>query len=718
MGKKKNFLFVLLGITLIFALGFTTCDMEGEKETIVNAADPVITDDPTGRSLELGGHFELFVTADSPDGGVLSYQWYMLPGEYDNPVGEQISGETISSFYHEGLDNEGIYYYYVAVTNTKSSVNGKKTATVNSKPATIAVFAPGSPLFPVITGQPADKRSPAGDIELTVEAELPEENPDGVLSYQWFGASTYSNKDGARIDRATEAEYTFPADAPGTYWFYVVVTNTVGEGEDAQAKSISSHPATITIVADLTPNATIQIFPTRKSQYVRGFGGMDIPWANFWNIELSEYEKMFNPDTGLGYNILRVMIMPGIPSAEIDNEVDNATVQETIDYYLNGDGNRPNYYEGVKIVNGYGGYVLASPWSPPPKWKSNNSKNGGGHLIETYYHDYALYLKEFAQIMYDNGAPIYAISIQNEPNYVATYDGCEWTGEQMRNFFVQEGHFTDGVKGWGGGKEIPVVLTMNGESANHPRINDPAMDNVTSRAVIDLLGRHTYGDVMVRYAKALDFSPKKEVWMSEHNMNSGNPTAYPNDSTWNYVWQFLNDVDVSIRLNDESAFIWWALKRFYSFVGEGQYTTTEGTILPRGYALSHYAKYAKEKWRCAVMVQGTLADKTTAITDRNVNNTGFDRNSTVAKVTGFVSDDGNEFSLVMYTPTNTSGARGVDLGTVEIQMPNDFIPTKVTAMRSTASTKAKSEDVLLSADKKKAYIMLPPGNIVSVKFTK
>jgi hypothetical protein len=320
--------------------------------------------------------------------------------------------------------------------------------------------------------------------------------------------------------------------------------------------------------------------------------------------------------------------------------------------------------------------------------------------------------------MYDNGAPIYAVSIQNEPNYSGDYDGCEWTGAQMRDFFKRVGHFTDGVKGWGGGHETPVVLTMNGETANNTNINDPAMDDPVSRAVIDIIGRHTYGNQLGRYVKALDVSPTKEVWMSEKNHNSGSVQAYPNDSTWNYVWLFMNDIDLSIRLNDESAYIWWALKRFYSFIGEGQYTTTEGTVLPRGYGLSHYAKYAKEMWRCGVSIEGTLADGSTSISTSNVNNTNYNLYSTNAKVTAFVSEDGNTISLVMFTPTSSAGASGRDMGTVEINLPADFVASTATAMRSNASVKAKTEDVLLSADRTKAYVMLPPSSIVSVRFTK
>jgi hypothetical protein len=58
------------------------------------------------------------------------------------------------------------------------------------------------------------------------------------------------------------------------------------------------------------------------------------------------------------------------------------------------------------------------------------------------------------------------------------------------------------------------------------------------------------------------------------------------------------------------------------------------------------------------------------------------------------------------------------MGTIEINMPAGFTARTATAMRSNAAVKAKTEEVLLSNDRTKAYIMLPPGNIVSMRFTK
>jgi len=452
-------------------------------------------------------------------------------------------------------------------------------------------------------------------------------------------------------------------------------------------------------------NVIFTIDTNIKYQYVRGFGGMDVGWENFPQTSARDAELMFNPDTGLGLNILRIMIMPW-----------NTDISETMNTLITGA--RPDYYENVKIVNRHGGYVLASPWTPPAVWKSNNSNTtqGNGRLLRAHYQDYANYLRAFAMNMYENGAPIYAVSIQNEPNYEVDYDGCLWSPQEMRDFFLQVGRFTEGVRGFGGGRQIPSVLTMNGESANHPNINDAALDNPQSRAVIDLIGRHTYGNRLNRYVKAIEHpTAPREVWMTENNMNSGNANGYPSDSTWDYVWKILNDIDLSIRLNDESAYIWWAAKRFYSFIGDGQWGTIEGEILPRGYAISHYAKFAKETYRVAVFADGETSDGS-YVTSRNFNTMSDNVDGTAARATAFVSPNGRTITVVMFTPTTTDGTGGVDMGNVRIQLPANFRIREATAMRTSEGSFAQMETVQIAPNRNSAVVSLPRGNILSVRF--
>jgi hypothetical protein len=413
------------------------------------------------------------------------------------------------------------------------------------------------------------------------------------------------------------------------------------------------------------------------------------------------------------------------------------------------------------------------------EWKTNYSTNGGGSLRTVNYQDYAFYLRAFSQNMNNNGAPIYAVSIQNEPNYEASgYEGCEWTGVQMRDFFRQVGRFTQGgaqgtnktvypgnVPGYGGGKAIPYVFTMNGESANNINLNNPAMNDTgpdSARGYIDLLARHIYGDRETNYHNTpgnpnviYSATDPREVWMTEYNLNGNNADEYNLDSRWPWIWQFMNSIDITIRNNHENAYVWWSLKRFYSMIGDGTYGTADHQILPRGWGLAHFAKFANETYRVGVNYSGTLADRSTQLSEENINPGVYTNLSGVtddtsnvpsraAKVMAFVRlkggevypvnwrgrdvsmDEISEINMVMYTPTLTSGAGGHNLGTVKLQLPEGFIIRGAEAMRATQDDVGDRqnpkepvwETVDISQDRNAAYIKLPMSQILSVRFTR
>jgi len=603
-----------------------------------------------------------------------------------------------------------------------------------------------------------------------VEADEPEDG--GVLSYQWYSNTSAVNSGGKIIKGATSEEFELPINnsTAKRYFYYVVVTNTNNYVTNPTSTTVS-RVAEIAVAAPADSKAynatfTVQLGGTNQYQFVRGFGGMDVAWGNFPNYDEDDYENMYNPDI-LGYNMLRVMILPTYVDV-------NRTLTELIGNQIYTTMDRSRYYENIRTVNRYGGYVLASPWSPPAAWKTNNSINGGGELRKSDYRNYANYLKAYAQNMLNNGAPVYAISIQNEPNYVAGYDGCEWSAMQMRDFFYEVGRFTEGVQGYGGGKIIPSVKTMNGESANDVSINNPAFSLAGARNNIDVFGRHNYG---VRQSNGANISftvgtssyqynwiynanNPREIWMTEHNLNSNSGTSYPNDHTWNYIWLFMNDVDMCIRINHESAFIWWSSKRFYSMLGDGTYGARDNEILPRGWGLAHYSKFAKESYRVGVSYSGTTADNTplTEGTDPenstgNINGRFYkDFTSQTVKVSAFMKlkdrdkyvnqwgnevnwrnqnvpiSDIEEITMVMFTPTESSlaGGGGYNMGTVKLQLPQGFKISSATAMRSdstifNAGTTDRGtpvwETVEITGDRNAAFVNLPRSTILSVRFT-
>lgn len=55
-------------------------------------------------------------------------------------------------------------------------------------------------------------------------------NDGGTLSYQWYRNNVDSNGGGSIIEGAVENSFVPPTSEPGTSYYYVVVTNTVGDG--------------------------------------------------------------------------------------------------------------------------------------------------------------------------------------------------------------------------------------------------------------------------------------------------------------------------------------------------------------------------------------------------------------------------------------------------------------------------------------------------------
>jgi hypothetical protein len=112
----------------------------------VNAATPVISEQPQDPTIVAGSSVTLSVTATVSDAGTLSYQWYVNTTNSTTggtPIGSAASYELLTDAADEGSTK----YYYVVVTNT-ATVNGTPTATVTSAVATVTVTVTATPPAP------------------------------------------------------------------------------------------------------------------------------------------------------------------------------------------------------------------------------------------------------------------------------------------------------------------------------------------------------------------------------------------------------------------------------------------------------------------------------------------------------------------------------------------------------------------------------------------
>ncbi|PTX91660.1 glycoside hydrolase family 30 beta sandwich domain-containing protein [Opitutus sp. ER46] len=211
-----------------------------------------------------------------------------------------------------------------------------------------------------------------------------------------------------------------------------------------------------------------------------------------------------------------------------------------------------------------GAAIVASPWSPPAAMKTNNALVGGS-LKPSAYADYATYLNDFARYMADHGAPLYAISIQNEPDITVDYESCDWTAEQVRTFC------RDHARAITAARIIAPESFQFRHGMSDPLLNDPA-----AAENVDIIGGHIYGGGLAPYPLAV--SCGKEVWMTEHL-----------ELTTDWAGALLTGREIHdcLTTGGFSAYLWWYVTRYYGPLGE------DGVVTKRGHVMAQYARFIR-----------------------------------------------------------------------------------------------------------------------------
>lgn len=305
----------------------------------------------------------------------------------------------------------------------------------------------------------------------------------------------------------------------------------------------------------------VRIDNTTQRQKITGFGGFVCsPQFAYNHMSPAEIQKMWGSNSEAGYNIMRIYIPENSDSWE--------SVLAT-----------------AQLAKSMGLIVFASPWTMPAEWKTNNHVNAVytdtngvqqiGYLKTERYQDYALYLNNFVSYLQANGVELDYISIQNEPDEMAQYQGCIWTPTQIATFVKNYGHLINC-------KVIaPESVGFSNNFAN--AFLDPQV-----MANFEVYGGHQYGGIGTSYKNFQN--QNKEIWMTEYliNWNSNGGTR---NFTWNTdAFDFAKSVN-DVLVGGGNAWIHYATKRYYGMMGDGLYGTTAGEMTKRGYILSHYSKY-------------------------------------------------------------------------------------------------------------------------------
>src|ERR1035438_2935347 len=163
---------------------------------------------------------------------------------------------------------------------------------------------------------------------------------------------------------------------------------------------------------------------TNVHQVIDGFGASD--YAGSGSMSSGDQQFFFGTGSGqLGLSLIRAAVTNGGGAAGSCTSVGLSCAGPWL-----GD---------MQAMVANGGRVIASPWAPPAAYTTNGSVDctaggGNGQLASGHYADYATWLSNFAQSVNAQGVPLYAISIQNEPDQCLGYDSAHWSASQIDTF--------------------------------------------------------------------------------------------------------------------------------------------------------------------------------------------------------------------------------------------------------------------------------------------
>jgi glucuronoarabinoxylan endo-1,4-beta-xylanase len=407
----------------------------------------------------------------------------------------RLTSTATASFVDTGLTNGTTYYYVITAYNAAGI--GARSSEVSATPRQ---SGPGGLLVSL------------GDARVTLTWNAAS------------GASSYNVKrslaaGGPYTNLATPAQnsYTDTAVTNSTTYYYVVSAIRSGV-ESANSAEVSATP----VAATVGPAATIDFGVARQT--IRGFGGSSA-WITDLNAHPGMADRLFG-NTGsqqIGLSILRVRIDPSPDPG--------------------GHANWATELSNANLAMARGARVIATPWSPPAAMKSNNNVNNGGRLNPGSYADYASYLQSFVAFMEDGGAPLYAISIQNEPDWSPSYESCLWSGAEFNTWIVNHASVIT--------TRLIMPETVNLTAGSLMSHADPSLNDPAAAAHIDIVGTHIYGTAPAPYPNAV--SKNKEVWMTEHTVESTGLQG---------ALDLAREIHDSMTVGNYHAYVYWWLQNW------------------------------------------------------------------------------------------------------------------------------------------------------------
>ncbi len=293
-------------------------------------------------------------------------------------------------------------------------------------------------------------------------------------------------------------------------------------------------------------------------QRIDGFGASSA-WRTSWTT--AQADMFFSTNTGVGLSFLRNHIVPG------------GTTGET---------------SIMQMAQARGARVWSTPWSPAVTFKNTNSVNGGDYLGGASVNQaYASQLAGYVASMKNTyNINLYAISVQNEPNYNTTnYESCIWTAQQFHDFvpYLYAALAASNVSA------TQIIIPEGQNWSSDTNLYSTAMQDPVVAADVGIIADHNYDGVnfdtgattvpiqLATYGKAL--------WETEVSTGDSFDGSISNGLYWGgRIHEFMTDAQAN------AWHYWWLVTANNDNEG---LTDISGNPAKRMYVLGNFSRFVR-----------------------------------------------------------------------------------------------------------------------------
>ncbi len=263
-------------------------------------------------------------------------------------------------------------------------------------------------------------------------------------------------------------------------------------------------------------NFSITVNPEIKFQEMDGFGftltgGSALHINNMSPSQRAELlNELFNPDN-MGISYLRVSIGASdldatpfsyndMPSGQTDINLDNFSIANDEQNLIPVLNEILNINPNIKI--------MGSPWSAP-SWMKTNNNSIGGSLKQEYFEVYANYFVNYIQAYADQGIPISAITVQNEPLHDGNNPSMYMESLDQLNFI--KNHLGPAFEM----ANIQTKIIIWDHNADNIIYAKSILDDPVANAYVDGSAFHLYNGSINNLSSLHNAHPNKNLYFTE-----------------------------------------------------------------------------------------------------------------------------------------------------------------------------------------------------------